>query len=616
MRSIVLTIFFLVNLLTYAQPENAVTKSVDGKKYYVHTVEAGNTLYGIHKLYNTDLEKIVAANPGLSNNLDIGQQVLIPIDLDSESHYGKHTVEAGETLYGISRKYNCTVSDLKKINERIEEGLSIGQVIRVPKESNGEVIQSDPSVNNEKPKETFNISLTDSIVQHEVLAHETLYSISKRYMVSADTIRSWNGIRGNKLKKGTVLKIPVKKVNYEVLSKEISPIVKDSLSMPVETEFKDTYKIALLLPFMFDKNDAEMAKTLKLGQVREMYPTTQISFEFYQGFMFAIDSLKKAGLNAEIFVYDTKKDTAVVKSILAKKEFSNMDLIVGPLYPHTVNYTAKKCKEMSVKLVVPFKVNTKVLHQNPMVFKCVTSNMTQMDGSIDYIVNNLADKNIVILKPYLEKDKALYERARARFNEKIQTVPSYNDKIVELNWGSSSGRDLNAQLKKDTANIIIIPSSDVKFVTGSMNRLNKVLNFNPYAKGMRVVAFGFEDWNKFDDIDILHRNRLNQHFSTYRFVDYNQPHLIPFLESYRKKATVDPNLYSAQGFDVAYYFTSALMLYGVGFESQLKNHELKLLQNSFEFEAIAPESGFENKNVQIIKYSDFELKNCDSLLNK
>ena len=116
MRSIVLTIFFLVNLLTYAQPENAVTKSVDGKKYYVHTVEAGNTLYGIHKLYNTDLEKIIAANPGLSNNLDIGQQVLIPIDLDSESHYGKHTVEAGETLYGISRKYNCTVSDLKKIN--------------------------------------------------------------------------------------------------------------------------------------------------------------------------------------------------------------------------------------------------------------------------------------------------------------------------------------------------------------------------------------------------------------------------------------------------------------------------------------------------------------------
>jgi len=615
MRNIIVILVLFFGSSALAQPENAVTKTIEGKKYYVHTVEGGNTLYGIHKLYNTDLDKIIAANPGLNDNLTIGQQVLIPISLDSPDHYQIHKVEAGETLYGISRKYKCSVDDLKNLNPGIAEGISIGQEIRVPKTQNGEVIQSDPVIE-EKPKENYQISLSDSIVKHEVLAHETLYSISKRYMVHADTIRAWNDIKGNKLKKGTILSIPVKKVNYEVLSKVITPISKDSVFHDSTSVFKETYKIALMLPFMFEKNDAEMAKILKLGQVREMYPTTKIAFEFYQGFMVAVDSLKNAGLNAEIFVYDTKKDTAVLGRIMSKNEFNDMDLVVGPLYPNTIAYTAKRCKEKKLKLVIPFKISAKVLHENPYAFKCVTSNMTQIDGTVDYLVENMADKNIIILKPYLEKDKALYERARARFNEKISLVPSYNDKIVELSWGSSSGRDLNALMKKDTANIVIVPSSDVKFVTGSMNRLNKVLNFNPYAKGMRVVAFGFEDWNKFDDIDILHRDRLNQHYSTYRFVDYNNPDLIPFLEGFRKQTSVDPTVYSTQGFDVGYYFASALMLYGTGFESNLSNHNVQLLQNQFDFERISNESGFENRHVEIIQYKNFELKPADKALKK
>ena len=607
MKNIIVIILLCLGISAMAQPENPVTKTIEGKKFYVHTVQSGNTLYGIHKLYNTDLDKIIAANPGLNNNLTIGQQILIPISLDSQDHYQSHKVEAGETLYGISRKYKCSVDDLKNLNPGIVEGISIGQVIKVPKNQSGEVIQSDPILD-EKPKDNYQISLTDSIVKHEVLAHETLYAISKRYMVNADTIRAWNDLRGNKLKKGDILNIPVKKVNYEVLNKEVKPISGDLIILDSNSVFKNTYKIALMLPFMFEKNDIEMSKTLKLGQSREMYPTTKIAFEFYQGFMVAVDSLKKAGLNAEIFVYDTKKDTAVLGRIMSGDEFNDMDLVVGPLYPNTTSYAASKCKEKRIKLVIPFKISAKVLHENPFVFKCVTSNMTQIDGTVDYLVEHMADKNIIILKPYLEKDKALYERARSRFNEKIAQIPSYNNKIVEMSWGSSSGRDLNSLMKKDTANLVIVPSSDVKFVTGSMNRLNKVLNLNPYAKGMRVVVFGFEDWNKFDDIDILHRERLNQHFSTYRFVDYNQQELIPFLENFRKKTSVDPSIYSAQGFDVGYYFSSALMLFGTGFETGMSAHQIQLLQNQFNFERVSVGSGFENKHVELIQYKDFELK--------
>lgn len=599
-----LLLFTFVGAL-YAQPDDAVSKIVNGKKYYVHTVVAGNTLYGIHKLYQTDLDLILNANPGLSNELIIGQQVLIPIEEEVASS-NVHTVAAGETLYGISKKYDCSVSDLQKLNPGIEEGIQIGQAIKVPGKIATEVIQTDPVI---QPKE-YNISVSDSIVYHTVLDHETLYSISKRYMVSSDTIQSLNDMRGSKVKKGDILKIPIKKVNYQVLQKQITPIHKDSVIMTELGVKKGTYHIALLLPLMLAANEIEMNKSLLFGQVRELNPTTKIAFEFYQGFRMAVDSLKKAGLNIVLHVYDTQRDTATITQIFSGPEFNGMDLVVGPLYKNTIAHTVRLCVSQNIRIVLPFKSEPSVLHQNPKVYKSVSSNMTLMDGSVDYIVKNHAHHNVLILKPYDEGDLALYDRAVSRFNEQIVNVKSYNSAIVATGLGSSGGRELNAYMKSDTVNIVIVPSSDVKFVTNALNRLNKVLNMNPYAKKMKIVVFGFEDWNNFDDVDVLYRNRLHQHFSTFRFVDYNQGKGKEFVRAFRANTAVDPTVYSSQGFDIGMYFLSALYLHGTNFENQLGSHRLNLVQNDFDFRVISPGSGFENRNVKIVRYENFELIAC------
>ncbi len=609
MRYLTIWILLFTTGIGFSQPDNAVTKIVDGKTFYVHTVEQGNTLYGIQQLYKVEMSEILNSNPNISDNLAIGQQILIPTEKNSAVESNGHTVEAGETLYGISKKYKCSIDDLKKLNPGIEQGIQIGQVIKIPGTvQTGEVIQNDPEPEIVQP--SYKISYQDSIVNHTVLSHETLYSISKRYMVSSDTIRALNNIKGNKVKKGDVLLIPVKKVNYKVLEKQIVPIQKDTSIVGVQILKKDVYNVAVLLPFMFAQNDIEMSKTIKLGQHREMYPTSKIAFEFYQGFKFAVDSLKKAGLSLNIYVYDTKKDTATINDILSKGEFNDMDIVFGPLYPKTIKHTAQKCAERNIKIVLPFKTDPSVLHENKNTFKAVTSNMTLIDGTVDYLIEKHSHHNIVILKPYQESDKALYERARDRFNSGVKTG-AYNSKIVELSLGSSSGRDMNAIFKKDTVNMVIIPSNDVKFVTGALNRLNKVLNMNPYAKNMKIVAVGFEDWNKFDDIDVLHRNRLNQHFSTYRYVDYNSAEGLNFVKPFRATTGVDPTVYSSQGFDVAMYFLSAIHLYGINFEPALDFHYPHLVQNDFKFKRIAEGSGFENVSSRMIKYENFELIICE-----
>ncbi len=604
------------SFLGFTQPNNEV-ETIDGKKYYVHLVEQGNTLYGIHTHYNVSVESILEANKGLSDNLTVGQKILIPIEVSNKEHYQKHKINQGETLYGISKKYGCSVADLKKLNNNLSDGISPGQEIYVPRTGTGntefgEVIQTDPVIQEtEEIKEEYNVSLKDSVVKHVVLPHETMYSIAKRYMVSQDTILAVNGLRNNKIRKGDELLIPVKRVNYEVIEKDLGELTRYETETSIEKEntFKKTYNIALFLPLMLDKNDNKMSKPLKIDQVQEMYSTTKISFGFYQGFLLAADSLTKAGLNVNIFVYDTQNDTNVIAKAFAKNEFSEVDLVVGPLYKRTIKYASKVCAQRQIPIVLPFNSDIEVLFKNPYVYKGVASNMTLMDGAVDYIVEKNKHHNIILIKPSSSSsDMAIFERVRNRFNEKIKAVGgSYNVKIVETTIGSSSGRDLNAIIKKDTANIVIVPSINLSFVSGTMSRLNKVMNMNPYSKKLSISVFGLEEWNKFDDLDLKYRNRLNQHYASYRYVDYNSQKGTAFIRSFRNNYGTDPNVYCTQGFDVGMYFLSALHLYGTNFNAAIDSHYIPLVQNDFNFKSIDASSGRENQHVCIVKYDNYNL---------
>lgn len=596
----------------WSQPEKSPVETIGGKKYYVHYVEAGNTLYGIHKLYNTELEILLNANEGLTNDLTLGQKILIPIPTSNAKYYDKHTVAQGETLYGISRKYNVPLDDLIALNEGLDEGISPGQVIVVPRSGDGvaqagEVFQTDPVQNNDSG---IKVSLEDSIVEHKVLEHETMYSIAKRYMVTEDTIMVLNDLKTTRLKKDQILKIPVKKVNYQVIEKDLTKLLpKDSVVQVDRTsKFKDSYNVALMLPLMLDKNDQEMSKSLSPDQVREMFSTTKISFDFYQGFLMAADSLSKAGLNVEIYVYDTRKDTATIAKYFAQKEFLDMDLVVGPLYRNTIDFTAKLCAERQIRIVLPFNTDSDVLYQNPYVYKGVASNMTLLDGTVDYILENHKQHNIILIKPTSPSDIALYERVRERFTEKMKDMPgTYNVKVIETSVGSSGGKELNALMRSDTTNIIVIPSTNLTFVSGAMSRLNKVINMNPYAKKMKIIAFGLEEWNKFDDLDIKYRNKTYQHYASYRFMDYETEESIRFIKAFRGAYGTDPNVYSCQGFDYGMYFLSALHLYGTNFDMSIGQHHMNLTQNSFKFRVTQQGSGRENQQVYMVKYDNYRL---------
>lgn len=104
-----------------------------------YTIRAGDTLYSIARRYNTTVQAILDANPGLDPNyLQVGRIICVPQrdtvpSTRCPAGYTLYTIRAGDTLYAIARARNTTVAALLAANPGIDPNrLQIGQRICVP----------------------------------------------------------------------------------------------------------------------------------------------------------------------------------------------------------------------------------------------------------------------------------------------------------------------------------------------------------------------------------------------------------------------------------------------------------------------------------------------------
>lgn len=121
------------NILTIGQKIIIPIKPVTEEDYVVYQVVNGDTLYSIARRFNTRVDAIKAYNNLSSNILNVGQILQIPIE-NTESLYQTYSVNPGDTLYSIARRFNTTVADIMALNQDISSILSIGQVIKIPQQ--------------------------------------------------------------------------------------------------------------------------------------------------------------------------------------------------------------------------------------------------------------------------------------------------------------------------------------------------------------------------------------------------------------------------------------------------------------------------------------------------
>ena len=116
-----------------------------------------------------------------------------------------HTVEQGETFYGISRKYGISVSELCSANKlTTNDVLKPGQKLTIPSkaENKSEKSSGTKATSTEKSNEA-------KVGSYTVQKGETLYSLAKRFETSVGTLQAMNAMSGNDIKEGQVISVPM-----------------------------------------------------------------------------------------------------------------------------------------------------------------------------------------------------------------------------------------------------------------------------------------------------------------------------------------------------------------------------------------------------------------------
>ncbi|CAM4416974.1 C40 family peptidase [Flavobacterium terrigena] len=198
-----------------------------------HTVQKGETLYSISKKYKVSVSQLEQLNPASKKGLSVNSILQISVNNKSEVGVEMHKVMPKETLFGLSKKYNISIDKLKQLNPSIEsEGLKVGQVLQLSNSKNysisEEVIVEKPKWKKEKNQELQE-------VYHTVLPKETKYGLSKKYKISIADLEQLNPQIKNELSVGTRLVIQTSQKSDRIeqqvmIPKEIKIVSAEGLS--------------------------------------------------------------------------------------------------------------------------------------------------------------------------------------------------------------------------------------------------------------------------------------------------------------------------------------------------------------------------------------------------
>lgn len=138
----------------------------------------------------------------------------------------KHTVEGGETLWGLARRYDVTVAQIRQANDLGEdEAIQPGQELRIPRPASASSSSSSSSSTRsasadrereggESRRASASSSSSSSrrasrTAEHVVKSGDTLWSLARTYDSSVEAIRDANGMDADDaIQPGQKLRIP------------------------------------------------------------------------------------------------------------------------------------------------------------------------------------------------------------------------------------------------------------------------------------------------------------------------------------------------------------------------------------------------------------------------
>ena len=525
MKKLLLILFLVSSLHIFGQGYPKI--SVDGKEYYLYTVQKSEGFYAISQRFGVPQSVIIEANPSAESGLKVGQILKVPVagytapvtkeKVKPDFPVKTYTIRPKDTLYSLSKKYKVSVDDILKVNPEATT-LSIGDQLYIPD----------------------SVAIKKEIKQKEV--HERKEQTKKYNSLAQQAFET---------------KTDTADVNVDTLATILdSELYQDDI---ITKNYHGDFKVAVLLPFMLDaqKRDASMDRFV----------------DFYKGCIIAADSLSKLGFNIDLHAFDIGKTHSQISSVLNNPQLKQMDLIIGPAYQSQVSYIAKFAQENNIRTVIPFSSNVPEISTNKYLYQVVSPQKELYPILSEKFCELFKDKLVII-----SQTESFTTYNKSDFTDLL--LPQLTKNNIEYKYID----DYKIAAKVDS--LAKLSEKDIIFLTPSSNEvlLNKLGEQLELITAKNVSVFAFPEWSGYQ-IDELYSLPIYS-FTSYS-TDYNDKDTKRFFDIFIDKFGVPgvqqtPN-YAIFGFDIFHFFINNMNKYGKRFDKHLEYISEEGIQMNFSF---------------------------------
>ena len=615
-----------------------------GQKLRTHTIRTGDTPSLITEVYEVTLDDLMALNKDLDDQFVAGKIILIPETIRLKNpikvpkrvldHLKKHRVKKGETVFGISSKYEISEAVLRSFNtELINQSLKRGMKLQIPiyrtdfvmsylgnalkshvvQPQEGkwgisqkfgisitqleminpgipEVLQEGMRLNvpNQDP---INLEVEDiNFFYYEVPAKIGFYSLEKTLGFTQAEIEKWNPVVKEKgLLAGMTLRLPRRELEKKVESKNDIAVAISS------KEFSDlsVKKLALIMPFQLDKY--KLNDSSELTDALSNLSRLSLSLEYYTGMLMALEETKSLGLSVNFDVFDSANDLTTLNKVLNSKYFGNYDVVVGPVGANLFDQTAEELNKLSVPCIAPLTIPS-VLRTN--VFQSIPSDLQLKEVIIKQVKGDDTVDKIVIVSD--QSNRGVTTNLKEHFPS-AQVVYSRLSKD-----GSDSFFILLDDLKRKLIaghNLVFLETENVGFVANVASVLNGLI-----TEKVTITLATTHFNNAFENENFTSSYRSNLKFrypSINRPLDMNENE--NFISKYQETYGVFPSRYAIRAYDLTLDLLYRLGMYSNIEESIGNPTGAKLLENNFDYQNM-PNGGYLNLSCFVVAYDNYEVK--------
>ncbi|CAM1373835.1 amino acid ABC transporter substrate-binding protein [Tenacibaculum xiamenense] len=490
------------------------------------------------------------------------------------SGYETHTVEAGETVYRITKQYGISKDELIKLNPNHSElknnTLSIGQVLNV------KAIEETVTLDEEEIKNRY--------LTHTVQSKETVYGITRFYNISKDDLIRLNPefpeIKNNQLSIGQLLKIkPIEEIEKGV---NLS-LYKDSI------EDNSTINLALLLPFRTEKYDTLSSKRIFKNRLANLVT------DFYMGAEMAIDSLRNQGVIINTSVFDTGTKGKNISAIIANDELENQDAIIGPFYSEKATKVAKSTNGI---VVFPHYSNKQKSLTTSKIVKTSPDKSSYSEFLTSYLKGVYKGENIFIVG-----DNSKYSKEAI---SSISTSLKNHDSISKVHIlkpddGYIKRERFTKKMNHEQHNWVIIATKNSVAIKDALNSMIGL------PDNMTVQVFTAIKNEVYDNIDNNKLANVNFTYVSDIFADESSEEVQVFYKKFKSLNNTLPSSYAIKGFDVTYDILMRIAS-GNNISKTFKEGVSLRVENKFDYHKRTFGSA-ENRGLFIVKYNqDLSLK--------